>query len=238
MDVEAVKALGIAVTNTPGTLAESVAELTIGLLLDGVRKITASILDPEGDPPKTRELSSMRVGIVGLGAIGSAIARILSQGFRCEAAYYSRTRKREAEAALDIQYMDLDSLAAWSEAFVIMPIANKSTLGLIDSRVVGALPNGAVLVNSSKPVVVDSSALLAGLKSGKIATACFDGFYEADDPSFKELAGFRNDRLLVTKHLGSLTYEARDRMGSMAVKNLIDYLAKGTGEHVVVAGSR
>jgi lactate dehydrogenase-like 2-hydroxyacid dehydrogenase len=240
MNVEDVRAHGIAVTNTPGTLSASVAELTIGLLLDAVRQISFHVDAFFGghEGVKTREASSLRIGIIGLGSIGSTIARSLRLGFDSDVSYYSRTQKPSLEQELGLTYRPLLELAAWSEALIVMPAGNDSTRGLVDETVIQAMPDGAVLVNTSKPFVVTSSALLEGLRSGKLRTAAFDGFYDHADPNYDVLVKFGRDRLLVTPHLGSLTSEARDRMGALAVKNLTDYLSTGSAEFVVLDGSR
>lgn len=238
MDVSAVRERGISVTNTPGTLSASVAELTVGLLLDATRKISYLATNPAAHPEKARELSSMKIGIVGLGSIGSMIARILRLGFGSQVAYNSRTRKISAEEILEVKYMDLHELARWADALIVMTTANESTRGLIGASVLDEVHEGTILVNTSKPPVVDSSALLDSLRSEKLSIACFDGFYGGEDPNRVNLMQYGVDRLIITPHLGSLTGEARNRMGAAAVGNLLSFLS---GERVLdlpLRGSR
>jgi glyoxylate reductase len=108
IDVAAAKSAGVVVTNTPGTLSNAVAEFTIGLLLNGTRRIyfyaNKYAQGETGNEEKQRDLAKLRIGIVGLGEIGTRIAEILRRGFGCAVSYYSRTR-REAEEKRLICYI-------------------------------------------------------------------------------------------------------------------------------------
>ncbi len=238
MDVAAAKKKGIAVTNTPGTLSNAVAELTIGLLLSATRRIylyaTEYARGQTGAEEKQRDLANLRVGIVGLGGVGTRIAEILRGGFGCSVAYYSRTRKEQEEKRLGISYASLDKLCSDVDALIVMTPGNDETKGLIGRNQIDKLKTGAVLVNTARPAIVDAAALLAALKSGRIGYTALDGFYDEPAPLVSELKQLIPTRLMVTGHIGSLTHDARDAMANKAVKSILNMLKTGSDENRVV----
>lgn len=241
IDVKAAAQLGIPVTNTPGTLTDSVAEFTVGQLINANRRLTEYVnlyrSGGSGQEEKQRDLASRTVGIIGLGAIGTRIAEILRQGFNASVVYYSRTRKPETEDRLGVTYVDLHTLAESSSAIVVMTPGNDSTRGLVDSSVLSAVQPGSLLVNTARPEVVDANALHAALSDGRVGVAVVDGFYEGAEGA-KLLADFGPDRLLVTGHIASLTTDARDGMARKAVSSILNILNSGTDEYIVVPPAR
>ncbi|MEU3772629.1 2-hydroxyacid dehydrogenase [Streptomyces sp. NPDC032472] len=241
VDADAAAELGIAVTNTPGTLTNSVAEFTIGLLLAQRRQIPSYAADYRsgnaGGEEKQHDLAGHRLGIIGLGAIGTRIAEIGALGLATETAYYSRTRKPEVEERLGIAYKDLHSLLSWAENLVVMVPDTPETRGMIGTDEVALLPAaGITLVNTARPSVVSPAALLQGLGSGRIRTAAFDGFYDADVPERDELLALPPSRLLVTGHIGSLTHDARDAMAVKCIQSIVNVVT-GEQDSYIVNGS-
>ncbi|WP_433607899.1 2-hydroxyacid dehydrogenase [Dactylosporangium sp. CA-139114] len=239
VDADAARDLGIAVTNTPGTLTNTVAEFTIGMLLAQRRQIPAYAADfrsGHANPDKQRDIGGHRLAVVGLGAIGSRIAEIARVAFGAEVSYYSRTRKPETEERLGLTYRPLPDLLAWSEAVVVMVSESAETRGMIGSEEVRLFDDaGVVLVNTARPSIVEPAALLEGLGNGKIESAAFDNFYGADVPELAALLEYPQSRLLITPHLGSLTHDARDAMAEMCVTSLVN-LAAGRPDPNVVNG--
>lgn len=236
IDVKAATEHGIAVTNTPGTLTDSVAELTVGQLLNARRRLAqycnAFRRGEHGAEEKQYDLAGHTVGIVGLGAIGTRIAEILTVGFHATVNYYSRTRKPLEEDRLGISMLPLKDLASVSESLVLMVPGNSSTHHMIDHGVIAALPTGALLINTARPEIVDPVALRQGLNSGTVSVAAYDNFYDGEVGQ-QLMHDFGDDKLLVTGHIGSLTHDARDGMARKAVQSIISYTETGTDEYVV-----
>ncbi|MBP0463215.1 2-hydroxyacid dehydrogenase [Roseomonas sp. PWR1] len=219
IDLAAARARGIAVTNTPDVLTEEVADMAFALLLATARAI------PEGDayvrtgtwakqgPMRlTTRVWGKRIGIVGLGRIGRAIAR-RAEGFGMAIAYSGRTRK-------DVPYAFHATPAAMAphvDIFVVSAAGGAATAGLVDRTAIEALNPGAIFVNVSRGSVVDEDALVAALKSGRIAAAGLDVFRNepAIDPVF---ATFPN--VVLSPHQASGTVETRKDMGALMRRNL------------------
>jgi lactate dehydrogenase-like 2-hydroxyacid dehydrogenase len=236
VDVAAATRRGIPVTNTPGVLTDSVAEFTVGQLLNARRRLTqycnAYRRGEQGTETKQYQLAGHRIGIVGLGAIGTRIAEILRRGFQADISYFSRTQKPHEEERLGITMMPLRELASSCDAIVVMTPGNESTRGLIDSSVLGEMRPDALLINTARPDIVDASALKNGLGSNQPSIAVFDNFYEGDVG--KELLSlYGEDRLLVTGHIGSLTHDARDAMATKTINSILNILSAGADENIV-----
>ncbi|WP_157267189.1 2-hydroxyacid dehydrogenase [Azohydromonas aeria] len=229
VDVQAVKARGIVLENTSHVLAEDVANTALGLALALTRDIVnADTFVRSGQWPQRkqyplgRSISRMRVGIVGLGTIGLAIARRLA-AFGSRVAYFGPTRK-----PVDLEYFgDVAALAADSDLLILTCPLSSATHHLVDARVLDALGPKGFLVNISRGPVVDEQALIAALAADRIAGAALDVFeHEPEVP-----AALLNDRRLVlTPHIGSATEEARRGMA----EHVVDSLAR----HFELAGPR
>jgi lactate dehydrogenase-like 2-hydroxyacid dehydrogenase len=220
IDVIAAKARGIRVTNTPDVLTEEVADMAIGLLLAAMRRIAAAdawVRDgswkTKGSFPLTTRLWGKRLGIVGLGRIGSAIAR-RAEAFHMPVAYSARQRK---EGAAYDWYPTPAALAPHVDVFVVSAAGGAATRGLVDRAAIDALRPGAVFCNVSRGTVVDEAALLAALREGRIAAAGLDVFLnEPDiDPEF-----LRFDNVVLQPHAASGTVETRKDMGRLMRQNL------------------
>ncbi|PPG40545.1 2-hydroxyacid dehydrogenase [Pseudoclavibacter sp. RFBA6] len=227
-DTSAARELGIALSNTPDVLNDCVADTAMSLLLDVYRGISTSdryvragSWKASGNFPLTTRFTGTRVGIVGLGRIGSAIAKRLS-GFGCPISYHNR---REVPGS-PFRYVDsLVELARSNDALVVAAAGGADSQKLISAEVLEALGTSGVLVNISRGSVVDEDALVSALQAGTIRGAGLDVF--ADEPNVPDaLIGLENVVLL--PHLGSGTRETRDDMRQLVVDNLRSWLAHGT----------
>jgi glyoxylate reductase len=236
IDFQATQRQGIIVTSTPGTLTDSVAEFTIGQLLNATRRLTAYTNDYRagirGREEKRREISAMTIGIIGLGPIGLRIAEALTFGFGADLRYYSRTRRPAEEARLGIRYDARNNLATECDAVILMTACNPSTIGLINKAFFDNAKPGLILVNTAHPRLVDAGSLSDALRRGVVETAVYDHFYD-DETGAALLDEFDEDRLLVTGHIASLTEDARGRMATMAVSSILNVLRTGDDPHVV-----
>jgi hypothetical protein len=168
---------GVVVTNTPGVLDEEVADLTLGLLLATIRRIPQAErhlragLWAKGEAfPLSPTLRGRRVGILGLGAIGKAVARRL-EGFGVEIAYHGRTRQ---DGVAYPWYPSALALAEAVDVLVVVVPGGAATAGLVDAAVLRALGPQGVLVNVARGSVVDEAALIAALQDGTILAAGLD----------------------------------------------------------------
>jgi glyoxylate reductase len=235
IDVVAATKRGVLVSNTPGTLTDAVSEFTVGMILTCTRRITEYINSyRRGErevEEKQHDLAQMRVGIVGLGNLGTRIAEILT-AYRCTIQYYSRTRKPQLEESLGIEFVSLNRLVATSDVVVLMTPGTESTQNMFNAELLADAKRGMILVNTARREIVDPAALRMALSEGIISIAAYDDFY--DEPVGQSLLNdFPESRLLVTGHIGSLTHQARDGMAKRAVTSILDVLRTGTNEYVV-----
>lgn len=238
VDAEAARRHGVAVTNTPGVLANSVAEFAIAMLLDGRRQITDYVCSRRIAQPMKQEkrfdLHAHPIGIVGLGATGIRTAEILRNGFGADVAYFSRTRKPAEEDRLGLTYVDsLPALAAGVEALILMVPENPETTGFIDREVLSqhSPQSPLMIVATSRPEVIDAQALLWALREGLVDSVWLDDFYLKGTSDTEPLSS--DPRVRITPHVGSLTHDARDAMSRMAIDSIITYLVTGDDVHIV-----
>lgn len=219
---------GIAVSNTPDVLNDCVADTALALYLDLLRGISAADRfvrrgdwQSKGNYPLTTQASHRQVGIVGLGRIGSVIARRL-EGFDCTIRYHNRS----AVPGSPYEYVpSLTQLAHDSEVLIIAAAGGASTHHLIGRAELGALGQRGYLINVARGSVVDQTALVEALTKGSLAGAGLDVF--EDEPEVPpELTVLENVVLL--PHLGSGTHETRAAMADLTLRNLRQFLADGT----------
>lgn len=226
IDLAAAMARTIMVTNTAGVLDEEVADLTIGLLIATIRRIPAadrfvrSGAWPEGAFALSASLRGRRIGLCGLGGIGSAVARRLA-GFALPVAYH--TRRRRSDVALD-WYPSVAALAEASDVLIVIVPGGAATRHLIDAPVLAALGRDGVLINVSRGSVVDEAALIEALDRGTIAAAGLDVF--ADEPRVPESLIARDNTVLLP-HIGSASHSTRAAMGQLMVDNLVAWFQTG-----------
>ena len=217
---------GVLVTHTPRVLSDEVATTALMLMLASYRDLLASDAyvragrwPEEGHMKLSRSADHRRVGILGLGRIGLALARKL-EPFYAEIAYHNR-------APRDVPYQYYDDLAEMAAAceilFVVTP-GGDDTRGIVDRRVLDALGPEGLLVNVSRGSVVDETALVAALQDRRLGAAGLDVF--TNEPHVPA-ALFDMPNVILTPHIGSATVETRRAMGNLVVDNLLQHLADG-----------
>jgi lactate dehydrogenase-like 2-hydroxyacid dehydrogenase len=226
VDIAAAVARGLVVTNTAGVLDEEVADLTLGLLLATLRRIPAAerfVRDGQwrdGSFPLSSSLRGRRVGIVGLGGIGKAVARRLT-GFAVEIAYHGRTAQPDVGWPW---YESAEALASACDVLIVIVPGGAATRHMIDARVLAALGPDGVLINVSRGSVVDEAALITALTGRTILAAGLDVFeHEPHVPA----ALLACDNAVVLPHIGSASLVTRRAMGQMMTDNLTAWFATG-----------
>ncbi len=219
IDVAAAKARGVIVTHTPDVLDDDVADLALGLMLCAARQLPQAdrwVRDgrwPGGPMPLARKMSGARLGLVGIGRIGQAIAR-RSLAFGMSVAYTAR----HARPGLPWPYLpDAAALAAQSDFLVVITPGGAATRHLIDAKVLAALGPKGILVNVARGSVVDEAALVDALERGTLGGAALDVF--EDEPNVPERLRAL-PQVVLTPHIGSATAATRQAMADLAADNL------------------
>ncbi|MFC7476893.1 2-hydroxyacid dehydrogenase [Dankookia sp. GCM10030260] len=216
---------GIPVTNTPDVLTEDVADMAFALLLGVAREIPGSdawVRDgrwaQEGSMPLTTRVWGKRIGIVGLGRIGRAVAR-RAEGFGMRISYSGRTPKDDVPYAW---HPTPAALAPTVDILICCAMGGPTTQGLIDRAAFEALRPGSIFINVSRGSCCDEAALLDAIRAGRIGMAGLDVFWNepAIDPAF---AGFPN--VLLAPHAASGTVETRKAMGQLMRDNVAAHFA-------------
>ena len=225
IDLAAAARRGIPVGHTPGVLVETTADLTLALMLAAARRIPEAdgFVRAGGWTPERhwapdlmlgRDLAGATVGLIGLGAIGQAVARRLA-GFGCRVLGWTRSGR----AVPDVASAPLDALLAESD-FVSLHVARTpETDGLLDAARLARMKPGAILVNTARGGLVDEAALAARLHEGQLAAAALDVFAEEPLPPTSPLLDAPN--LVLAPHVGSASIQTRTRMADLAVDNLL-----------------
>ncbi len=226
VDVAEATRRGIVVSNTPDVLTDAVADLSVALVVDVMRGISAAerwLRRGEwaagGRFPLTRDVRGATVGILGLGRIGRAVAERL-EVFGAEIAYHSRRPKDVAWAHHDSPV----ALAEASDVLVVLTPGGEGTEHLVDAKVLDALGPEGYLVNVARGSVVDEDALVAALEEGRIAGAGLDVF--ADEPHVPAALLEREDVVLLP-HVGSATVQTREAMARLVLDNIEAFLERG-----------
>ncbi len=219
IDVDAAKERGIVVTHTPGVLTDDVADLALGLMLSIGRRIPqADRFVRNGDWvsdtfPMTHKVSGARIGIVGMGRIGRAIAK-RAAAFDMPISYTTREVKADVPYTF---YKTVTALAAEVDYLVVAVPGGDTTKNLINASVLHALGTKGYLINVSRGSVVDQTALVQTLKDKAIAGAALDVFWEEPvvDPELRRLLN-----VVLTPHIASATEETRRAMAALTMDNL------------------
>lgn len=231
VDVAAAEQHGVVVTNTPGVLDDATADLTMALILAATRRVA------EGDRLVRSaqgwswgmgfmlgtSLQGKRLGIVGLGGIGTRVAE-RARAFGMEIAYHSRNPS-PAEATLGAERLSLSDLLAGSDVVSLHCPLTPETHHLVGAEQLAAMKPGAVLINAARGPIVDEAELATALAEGQIAAAGLDVF-EREPDVYPGL--LRLDNVVLTPHLGSATVETRTAMAELAARNAISVL-RGQG---------
>ena len=228
IDVAAAKARGVQVTHTPNVLNDDVADLAIGLMLCAARQLPAADRhvregrwETSGPMPLARKMSGARLGLVGMGRIGQAIAH-RAAAFGMDIAYTARN----ARPGLAYRYLpNAAALAAESDFLVVITPGGAGTRKLIDANVLAALGRGrgeGILVNVARGSVVDEAALIDALERGVIAGAGLDVF--ENEPHVPERLKAL-PHVVLAPHIGSATAHTRQAMADLAAANLVAHFA-------------
>jgi len=225
-DVAEASRRGIALSNTPDVLTDCVADTAVGLVIDVLRGLSAADrFVRRGDWaagatfPLSRRVSGARVGILGLGRIGLAVAHRLA-AFDARLSYHARSPK-------DVPWPYVATpveLAAGCDVLVVAAAGGPASVGLVDAAVLDALGRDGVLVNVARGSVVNEGALVAALEGGAIAGAGLDVF--ADEPRVPQALLGRDDVVLLP-HLASGTVETRAAMADLVLANVATFLETG-----------
>ena len=231
VDVEAAETRAVVVTNTPDVLTEATADLTFALLLAAARNVTiadrglrAGEFPAWGlqQPLLGFDVHGKTLGIVGMGRIGTAVARRGRFGFGMRILYHNRHRSPD-EAALHAEWRSFEQLLAESDFVSVHVPLTDETRHLFDRVALERMKPSAVFVNVSRGAVVDEEALAEALAAQRIAAAGLDVFENEPrvHPSLLELS----DRVVLTPHLGSATVATRRAMSRLCVENVLAVLA-------------
>jgi lactate dehydrogenase-like 2-hydroxyacid dehydrogenase len=223
-DVALARSRGVAVSNTPDVLDDCVADLAVGGLIDVVRRLSAAdrfVRRGEWDFPLATKVSGKRVGILGLGRIGRAIARRL-EGFDMKISYHSRN----PVGGVPYQYVSSPAaLASDVDILVVATSGGPATAGLVSAEVLDALGPAGYLVNIARGSVVDEPALVSALVDGRLAGAALDVY--ADEPHVPAPL-LELESVVLLPHIASATRETREAMGELALRNLRQFMTDGT----------
>jgi glyoxylate reductase len=229
IDLDYARKKGILVTHTPGVLTETTADLTWALILATARKIPQSdrftknrrFRGWELDLFLGKEVSGKRLGIIGMGRIGQAVAS-RAQGFRMEVVYFDPHRlTSEEEKTYTATFLPLDDLLASADIVSIHASLNPETFHLLSAEKLRLMKKGAILVNVARGPIVDEEALAEALAKRELWGAGLDVYEKEPAVSARLL---RLDSVVLLPHIGSATYETRLRMAMVAAQNLIQGL--------------
>jgi D-lactate dehydrogenase len=240
VDLEAAKELGLAVVRVPAYSPNSIAEHTVGLMLALNRRLhRAYNRVREGnfalDGLLGFDMVGKTVGIIGTGKIGAVVAQILS-GFGCQVLGYD---PYPSDAARDagVEYRDLDEVFAAADILTLHLPLTRDTHHMIDAASIASMKPGVMLINTSRGALLNTTAVIEGLKTGQIGYLGLDVYEEEDDMFFQDLSGFilQDDvfarlltfpNVLITGHQAFFTQEALEAIASTTVRN-IEAFARG-----------
>lgn len=239
IDVAAATERGILVTNTPGALTETTADLTVGLLIAAARRIVEGDkyvreCRYEGWGPSFflgQEVWGKTLGIVGMGRIGKAVAKRMSKGFGMKILYNDKLgASAEVDEELGARHVGLGELLRQADFVSVHTPLNEETTRMIGEEEFGLMKPSAVLVNTSRGNVVDQRALAKALKEKRIFAAALD-VYEDEPRCPVELIPLQN--VIIIPHIGSASEETRARMSEMAADALVDFFEGKIPENAV-----
>jgi len=237
LDLPILTGAGVVVANTAGLNAPSVAEWCLGAAFAVARSLAWVDREvraggwPQLELPErgSTELAGRRVGVVGLGAVGSRVAALFG-GIGCEVRYWTRHPRPAADTA-GATWTELDDLLTGTDVLVVNLALTDETRGLIDARRLGLLPRGAIVVDASRGGIVDLDALVEHIEAGRLRGAALDVF--AVEPLPMDAAVRRSDRILLSSHAAATTAEATGRIFALVRSNVARAIAGEPLESVV-----
>jgi len=226
VDPKVAAGAGVWLTNTPGVLAETTADMAFALLMAAARQVVASDRDTRAGgwaawSPTAflgQDVGGATLGIVGLGEIGLAMAK-RGRGFGMRVLYSSRTRKEALEAQFGVERAALEDLLREADFVSLHTPLTPETRHMIGARELGLMKPTAILINTARGQVVDQEALIAALRERRIGGAALDVTEPEPLPFDNALFGFEN--VIITPHIASASLATRSRMAEMAATNII-----------------
>lgn len=229
IDVPALNAQNVVVTNTPGVLTDTVAEFTVALILSTTKRIAEADRFTranryEGWAPELllgSDLQGKTLGIVGAGRIGSGVARRMALGFGMKVKYYDVTRSEALEKEVECEFVEsLDELLGLSDVVSIHVPLLPQTQHLINAARLAKMKPSAYLINTSRGPVIDEAALVVALKGGIIKGVGLD-VYE-NEPALAD-GLMEIETAVLTPHIASASEETRDKMSEIVADNIIAF---------------
>ncbi|CAM4419484.1 D-glycerate dehydrogenase [Paenibacillus alkaliterrae] len=229
-DITAMKQRGIIGTNTPHVLNDTVADLALALILGTARRVAEldryvkeGLWNPrDGEKLFGKDVHHAKLGIIGMGRIGEAVARRAKFGFEMDVIYYNRSRKPEAEEKLGVRYAELNELLASTDFIVLLAPLTPETTRLIGRKEFQLMKPSSIFVNISRGQTIDEAALIEALQQGTIAGAGLD-VYEKE-PVDVNHPFLKMPNVLTLPHIGSATTQTRNDMAMLAAQNLVSAL--------------
>jgi len=230
IDIESAKKRNIVVTNTPNVLTNATADIAMLILLGASRRAKEGMEWAKkknwkwsADFLMGKELSGSRLGILGMGRIGRAVAE-RARSFGMKIHYYNRTRLNKNLEKDSVYHRSLEDLLSISDFFSINCPSTKETKHIINKNTIKYFPNGAVISNSARGDMIDDDAMVEALKNGKIFALGLD-VYNGEPDIHPEYLALPN--VYVLPHLGSSTKKTRTAMADLAVTNIYDFFKNG-----------
>lgn len=227
LDLEKITKRRIMATNTPGVLYDSVADTIFGLLLATARRMpelnqlvksgkwTSKISEEQFGV----DVHHKTLGIIGMGGVGSAIAKRAHFGFDMPILYHNRSRNPEAEQTFDATYCSLEEICQQADFICLMTPLTPNTVKLIGEKEFKLMKKSAIFVNGSRGATVDEDALVRALQNGEILAAGLDVYTQ--EPVNPDHPLLSMDNVVTLPHIGSATYETRLKMAKLAAENLV-----------------
>ena len=236
IDLEAAKKKGIAVTNTPDVLTAATAEIAMLLILGAARRAPEGIEYAKNSDWKWsadfligKQLTGARLGILGMGRIGRAVAK-LSRPFGMEIHYHNRSKLTPKLEEGAIYHENIKSLFSVSDILAINCPATKETVNIINKETLEYFPTGAIITNSARGDMIDDEAMLDALDRRKIYAVGLDVY--KGEPNLN--SGYlKHKSAFILPHLGSSTKQTRTAMGDLAVDNIDEFLKTGNSKNKV-----
>ena len=228
IDVAAAQARGVQVSNTPDVLTDCVADLAWGLLIAAARRMgqgerfvrSGQWGQIHGSIPLGMRVSGKKLGIVGLGRIGDAIAK-RGAGFDMQVRYHNRRQRDDVAYGYEASLVEL---ARWADFLIVATVGGAGTRHLVNQEVLEALGPKGIVVNIARGPVIDETALVAALEAGKLGWAALDVF-EHEPKVPQALLG--SDQAVLLPHIGSATLETRQDMEDLMLENLRAFFETG-----------
>ncbi|HIE51224.1 MAG TPA: D-glycerate dehydrogenase [Armatimonadetes bacterium] len=226
IDVPTATKRGIMVTNTPGVLTDTTADLAWALLMAAARRIVEGDKYVRAGKWKTwgprlmlgQDVHHATLGIIGLGRIGSAVAK-RARGFAMRILYYDPEPREELAREVGAELVDLDTLLAESDFITVHTPLTGETRHLLDAEAFRKMKRTAIVVNSARGPIINTEDLYAALKNGEILAAGLD--VTDPEPIPPEHPLLTLDNVVIVPHVGSASVQTRTRMATMAAENLI-----------------